>query len=1111
MRGRTPPPSRRLRGGPALPTSVGLLPAVLKRSRADWPVVLASWVLLACALSLLAAGALYTDAVTLAGLHRELESRPAVERAIVVRTKILADRWAAADAAVMPELARTIAPTGGSVARIIRSSPYADATADAASVTDLVQLASFEGIEDHAALVSGAWAVAGRSPVEATISEAAAAHLGVATGDTVSLVSRLDASRRVEVRIVGTWTPDPGDPWWLDEPLAVTGAESSGSFTTRGPLVVAPDELLTGPLMEPLDATWRAIPLVAGFTNDNLDEMAALAASADGRINAALPFSNQAQVSTKLPAILATVDRSVLVAQAGIVLLLVQFGVLAAYAVILVAALLLERRRSETALLRSRGAGFPHLVSMAFGEALLVTIPAALAAPWLAVILVQAVRLNPALEGVGLETPLPGPATWAAALAGGLIALIALTLPTVASSVSIAGVRAAVGRQVGRTLPQRLGLDLVLVGLAVLAMVQLRLYGAPITRNARGALGVDPLLVAAPAIGLIGGAVLAIRIVPRLAELAERVFARGRSLVPALAGRQLSRRPLRYTRAALLLILASALGTFASAHAATWTRSQADQAAFAAGADVRLAPGPRSEVPAWGLGGALRATDGVMAATPLVRSSIQLGTTLRDGALLAVDGAALADLVRLRDDDEGAATRAALRAVGERRPQAPGIALPAGTRRVSFVVDSAFTPVDGFGAIPEGYEGLAASLLVIDGDGRLALVPGGTGPLGVTGARIEIPLTGPGGAALPEPVTIAALAMTITVSGVDNGLAKGTVDLRAVEASPDATGDAWAPVPVEGGRSTLESAGGQDIVSKDEAGPALPERIDVDSLFTTGRLEWRRTFAGSDPAAAAPVPIAVNPAFLERSGAAVGDTLSASVYGVPVKVEIVAEVPTFPTLDAAKPFAIGDGLALDLVRIPARVAPATTDEWWVATGDGRAATVAGAVAATPIAAIDVIDRTAVEADLAEDPLGLAVIGILGLGSLAALVFAAIGFLVSVSVSTTERIGELALLKALGLSPRQLLAWLSVEGVALLVVGLTAGVGLGLVLAWLALPFATLTSSGEAPVPAPEVVVPLEALVPTLALGLVLVVATVILVGRQLPAARTSAVLRARDE
>ena len=61
------------------------------------------------------------------------------------------------------------------------------------------------------------------------------------------------------------------------------------------------------------------------------------------------------------------------------------------------------------------------------------------------------------------------------------------------------------GRQARTTLAQRLGLDLALVAVAGVALWQLRLYGAPLTRNAQGPLGLDPLLVAAPAIGLVGG------------------------------------------------------------------------------------------------------------------------------------------------------------------------------------------------------------------------------------------------------------------------------------------------------------------------------------------------------------------------------------------------------------------------------------------------------------------------------------------------------------------------------------------------------------------------------------------------------------------------------
>jgi hypothetical protein len=90
-------------------------------------------------------------------------------------------------------------------------------------------------------------------------------------------------------------------------------------------------------------------------------------------------------------------------------------------------------------------------------------------------------------------------------------------------------------------------------------------------------------------------------------------------------------------------------------------------------------------------------------------------------------------------------------------------------------------------------------------------------------------------------------------------------------------------------------------------------------------------------------------------------------------------------------------------------------------------------------------------------------------------------------------------------------WLSVESAFLLFVGLLAGSGLGVLLAWLVLPFATLTQTGAPAVPSPTVVVPWQAIVPTWLLAVVLLAVTVVIVRRQLPAVRISGVLRARDE
>ena len=95
------------------------------------------------------------------------------------------------------------------------------------------------------------------------------------------------------------------------------------------------------------------------------------------------------RVESALPDILAEVDRRTLVSQSGVMLLTVQFAILAGYSILLVAGMLIERRRIEVALLRSRGAGTGQLASMAFGEALMLAIPAALIAPYLAVGVVQ--------------------------------------------------------------------------------------------------------------------------------------------------------------------------------------------------------------------------------------------------------------------------------------------------------------------------------------------------------------------------------------------------------------------------------------------------------------------------------------------------------------------------------------------------------------------------------------------------------------------------------------------------------------------------------------------------------------------------------------------------
>ncbi|HJP70116.1 MAG TPA: ABC transporter permease, partial [Candidatus Limnocylindria bacterium] len=218
----------------------------------------------------------------------------------------------------------------------------------------------------------------------------------------------------------------------------------------------------------------------------------------------------------------------------------------------------------------------------------------------------------------------------------------------------------------------------------------------------------------------------------------------------------------------------------------------------------------------------------------------------------------------------------------------------------------------------------------------------------------------------------------------------------------------------------------------------------------------------------------------------------------------------WPTLDPTQPFVVAD-LGTLATWDHAQGAVTTADEWWLDVSDGSASAVAEQLRQPPYSADRVTANEELRRELLNDPVALGVIGSLALGALAAVIFAAIGFVVSATVSTRERLGEFALLQAIGLSHRQLSAWLSMENAFLLVVGLAAGTGLGLIMAWVVLPFVTLTQEATIAVPPIEVVIPwgIYALLYLVALGALAI--TVVVIGNLLARVRVSGVLRSGGE
>ena len=1092
------------------------LRVVLQRSLADWLIVVATWLVIVCATTLLAIGVLYGDAVALSGLRQTLATESIAATSIDVQMRVEPDELATVDEVVSRQSRRILGWTDGELARTIRSGTFGlDGATAGASETDLAIFAAADRLTDHATIVAGRWPESDMHPLEVSISTGAANALKLAVGDELSLMSRAGGDRVVELRIVGTWEPnDPDERYWLGDLLDLTGVAEGASFTVHGPLVATGGDLVGRVATGDLDVSWRTLPVFDNLALDDVGWMRADTAALERRIRQELGDRAFFSVTTDLPQVLRGVDRSLLVSRSGVLLLTIQFVVLAAYALVLVAGLLVEQRRIETALIRSRGGSAGHVAWMALMEGLLLVVPAALAAPWIALGVLRLFdAVGPlAAAGVSIEPRVDSVALIVAGIAG-LACLVGLVVPAFASGRGLAAVRQTMARQGRRTLAQRLGIDLALVVLAGIGLWQLRQYGAPLTATIRGGIGLDPLLIAAPAIGLLAGAILALRVVPMCAELAERVLGTRPGLVASLGARQLARRPLRYTRSALLLMLAAALGTFAAAYTTTWTRSQTDQAAYQSGGDLRIEVASFPGLPLWALGEAYEGVVGVERAMPVMVDAFDVADAGRGGQLLALDTLALAEVVEIRPDLLGGRSLADLAAALS--PDLDGlapIALPGEPAGLTIGLDTNLENVpqendQGNVLLPETLQVGQVSVAVRDAVGLVHIFDGTSQfQAAVAGQQIEVPLVDElaSGEAVGPDYPLELLGVQLTILPPAETVITGQLSVTSVSSLDMAVlRDGWTWL-IERGQAAAQPAptapDRPDAVAIPEQQPIFGDDGPVDLRFVPDSLT---------EVADRPLPMAASRSFADRTRANVGDRVAIGSLTRRTQVEIAAIIDAFPTLEPQEPFAILDLGGYALATYARNGDDLFADEWWLAVTDETAAV--AALDRDPYSVESLVSRTARTTSLTDDPVALGVIGALAIGSVAALIVAIIGFVVSAVVSTRERLGEFALLRAMGMSPGQLSAWLTLENAFQLAAGIVAGTGLGVLLSWLVLPFVTLTADASIVVPPVLVEIPWVAIGVVHLLGAAGLVVVVVVIGGILRRVPVSGVLRAGQD
>ncbi|MYV55649.1 FtsX-like permease family protein, partial [Streptomyces sp. SID3212] len=396
---------------------------VLFRIRAHRLLLTAAFLAVLLTTCVLTALVALSGSVGDASLRHALARDQGASTALVVTAHLPEEKLEAAQAAVVRGARQTFGGLPTTVRGLERSGAYAlpralqDPAADS-TYPDLTHFAALDPskVELTAGTMPGptpgppATARAG-GPLPVALPQVAAQQLNLRPGALLTLADRV-SDKPLTVRLTGLYRPvDQRDPYWTLDSLDGRGV-SHLVFTTYGPLLADPSVLSSGRTSRG-DTGWL---VTADFAGTGVGEIGALRTAATEGI-AALgkdpALAGSVDVRGDLANVLTRAERALLVSRSTLMIVALQLVLLAAYALLLVARLLTTERTAETRLLRARGASRARLAGLASLEALLLSLPAAVAAPLLAGPLVRLMTRGSVLGRLDLTLGgVPRPDVW---------------------------------------------------------------------------------------------------------------------------------------------------------------------------------------------------------------------------------------------------------------------------------------------------------------------------------------------------------------------------------------------------------------------------------------------------------------------------------------------------------------------------------------------------------------------------------------------------------------------------------------------------------------------------------------------------------------------------
>ena len=891
--------------------------------------------------------------------------------------------------------------------------------------------------------------------LEAIIPSEAAQLFQVGVGDTLSAVPHWDdVTPYVTVVISGVFTRnDPDDEMWALE-REVINAATGPSFRTV-PFYLSRKTYLDvlGSAFREMDSTYAWLLAVDRGRLNALNAHQALddIRQAHSILNARLTSYVQ---TTALDNALVEYDRRLFFSKLPMFVVLVLIALVILYYVATLSTLVVEERRGEIALLRSRGASSAQILGVFMLEGATIAIPAFLVGPLLAAGIVGLLGYTPAFSdlsgGEWMTTRISSGAYLMSAL-GGFMAFVSLMIPAIqASRIGVTQHRQQSARPSSRSAFQRYYVDVLLLLVSILLFRQLTEQGSVVASNVFGQIAVNQLLLVLPGLVLIASAMVLLRLFPLTLNLIARLTS---SRLPAglvLGLWQMARNPTHYARLSLLLILAAGLGIFASSFGSTLTRSFEERVLYATGSDIRVdglrtvgrprgrfSREPVLDSAAPDLVQTFEQIDGIELASPALRGR---GSDLSKSfgerfEMLAMDAERFNEVAYFRDDFSDEPLEDLLKSLQLANPP-KGVELGDGIRSLSVRLKAERPqPTVRFSArlrddrnhyftVALGHlESSNWSMMRSRNTPTAVRVLLTRGPLTLVSLRVE------------ETLFASRLqAGSILIDEIRVTTAQG--ELRVVERFNDSSD--W---------SVLETtaAAVSDVLR--------PSGISSDGDSVAVLFSWSvgppQTARGILHGTERPrIPVLASESFARSTGYAPGREFDISVAGFRVPVKLSETIDLFPTMTSAdEKFLIADLTSIITVaNLGAIIRQLRPNEVWLST------TSTSAHPETQIEEVSnaagytntfIHDRSALLSETKVDPLvDAGWRALLFVAFSTVLVLSCLGFLFHAYVSFQNRRVEFALLRTVGITTRQIMAMVWLEQTLVVIAGLALGTWMG---------------------------------------------------------------------